>query len=252
VSRSPLRGVSVGAALPVLQTRSTHASPHVLRRWRLGPPAPRSEAPPGHGFSPVRSGPRASPCSAANVDVRFGNMRRAPGAPHGLEPFAVGATNSPGLTSWLSQHADQGRWERRRNGASASLQASNYIADRGIEVDPRCNPRGSGWLFRDRLVSVPENPLCPLIGRGLCNLPDRASLDEVSERSLAPDRSGPEEEYNGWTGPAARTPAETPKAVDAWLARETMEPRRTEFSSQGRRCRTDISCELQAPRRRRT
>jgi hypothetical protein len=33
--------------------------------------------------------------------------------------------------------------------------------------------------------------------------------------------------------------AETPKAVNARLARETMEPRRTEFSSQGRLGQTD-------------
>ena len=31
------------------------------------------------------------------------------------------------------------------------------------------------------------------------------------------------------TGPAARIPAETPKAVNVRLARETMEPRQTEF-----------------------
>ncbi len=34
--------------------------------------------------------------------------------------------------------------------------------------------------------------------------------------------------------PAARIPAETPKAVNVRLARETMEPRQTEFTSQGR------------------
>jgi hypothetical protein len=37
---------------------------------------------------------------------------------------------------------------------------------------------------------------------------------------------------DGWTGLAARTLAETPKAVNVRLARETMEPRQTEF-----RCR---------------
>jgi hypothetical protein len=39
------------------------------------------------------------------------------------------------------------------------------------------------------------------------------------------------------TGPAARIPAETPKAVNVRLARETMEPRQTEFMSQGRHSR---------------
>ena len=46
------------------------------------------------------------------------------------------------------------------------------------------------------------------------------------------------------TGPAARIPAETPKAVDVRLARETMEPRQTEFMSQGRH-----SCQRPFPSR---
>ena len=46
------------------------------------------------------------------------------------------------------------------------------------------------------------------------------------------------------TGPAARIPAETPKAVDVRLARETMEPRQTEFMSQGRN-----SCQRPFPSR---
>ena len=78
---------------------------------------------------------------------------------------------------------------------SASLQASNYIADHGIEVDPSCNPRGSGWLFRDRLVLVPESSLCPSVGRGSCNVAGSGEpWDEVAERSLPPGRSSPEEE----------------------------------------------------------
>jgi hypothetical protein len=77
---------------------------------------------------------------------------------------------------------------------SASQQASNYIADQGIEVDPSCNPHGSGWLFRDRLVLVPESSLCPSVGRGSCNLAGSGEpWDEVSERSL-PRPSSPEEE----------------------------------------------------------
>ena len=41
-----------------------------------------------------------------------------------------------------------------------------------------------GW-FRDRLDLVPENPLCPSIGRGSCNLAGSGEAwDEVSERSL--------------------------------------------------------------------
>jgi hypothetical protein len=46
------------------------------------------------------------------------------------------------------------------------------------------------------------------------------------------------------TGPAARIPAETPKAVNVRLARETMEPRQTEFMSQGRH-----SCQRPFPSR---
>ena len=46
------------------------------------------------------------------------------------------------------------------------------------------------------------------------------------------------------TGPAARIPAETPKAVNVRLARETMEPRQTEFMSQGQ-----YSCQRPFPSR---
>lgn len=50
------------------------------------------------------------------------------------------------------------------------------------------------------------------------------------DRGLSPKRWGVQkEEYDDRTGPAARTLAETPKAVNVRLARETMEPRQTEF-----------------------
>jgi len=62
---------------------------------------------------------------------------------------------------------------------------------------------------------------------------------------VSPERSRvQQEEYDGLTGPAARIPAETPKAVNVRLARETMEPRQTEFMSQGRH-----SCQRTFPSR---
>jgi hypothetical protein len=77
---------------------------------------------------------------------------------------------------------------------SASLQASNYIADQEIEVDPSCNPRGSGWLFRDRLDLVPENSLCPLIGRGSCNLAGSGEAWDGLREIPFRGRSSPEKE----------------------------------------------------------
>jgi hypothetical protein len=61
-----------------------------------------------------------------------------------------------------------------------------------------------------------------------------------------------QEEYDGLTGPAARIPAETPKAVNVRLARETMEPRQTEFMSQGRPLASARSRAGSSPRRRST
>jgi hypothetical protein len=85
---------------------------------------------------------------------------------------------------------------------------------------------GTGCFF-----DFPAMPI--LLDRG------RVATDDPTLQAVggcaAPLRSSrlSQREYDAWTGLAARTPADTPKAVNVRLARETMEPRQTEFTSQG-------------------